>query len=277
MASRRIVERREAHKRYKEHTERTGKPFFPHAMFHDTVMSLVVVGVITALAVIWYYDADGTEAGILGPHYTEEADPGTTDFIPRPDWYFYFLFYLLRIFKWPESVVLGTVGIPTIGLVLLLALPFLDLRRERRLSRRPVAIVALILTVVAMGTLTYKGATAREALGSQLVEAVPEWAERQGFEGNEAALAGGELFAATGCAQCHIYLGVGSVNLGAPELTAIGAGNRGVQYFKDYVANPQQFGNPVMPRYGEEFGGSLNDEQLTQIATFLDASKGEEE
>jgi mono/diheme cytochrome c family protein len=274
---RRIVERREAHKRYKEDVERTGKPFFPHAMFHDTVMSLVVVSVIVGLAIVWYYDADGTEAGVLGPHFTEEADPGTTNFIPRPDWYFYFLFYLLRIFKWPESVILGTVGVPTIALVLLLALPFYDLRRERRLSRRPVALVAAVLVVISMGVLTYKGATAEEALGSEVVEAVPEWAQKQGFEGDEAAIAGARLFAETGCVQCHVYLGVGSANLGAPELTDIGAGDRGVDYFKQYVANPTQFGNPVMPQYGEEFGGSLNDEQLTQIATFLDASKGPEE
>ena len=74
--------------------------------------------------------------------------------MPRPDWYFYFLFYLLRIFKWPETVVLGTVGIPTILLVILIALPFFDRRRERRLSRRPVAIVAAILVVLSMGVLT---------------------------------------------------------------------------------------------------------------------------
>jgi len=277
MASRRLVERREAHQRYKEDVERRGKPFFPHAMFHDTMMSLVVVGVIVALACIWYYDADGTEAGVLGPHFTEEADPGTTDFIPRPDWYFYFLFYLLRIFKWPESVILGTVGIPTLLLILLIALPFLDLRRERRLLRRPVAVVATVLVVISMGVLTYKGATAEEALGSQLVEAVPVWAERQGFEGNEAAIKGGILYAETGCAQCHVYLGVGSSNLGAPELSAIGEGDRGVEYFRSYVANPQDFGNAVMPAFGEEFGGSLDDEQLTAVATFLDVSKGVEE
>jgi menaquinol-cytochrome c reductase cytochrome b/c subunit len=277
VASRRIVERRAAHERYKEDVERRGKAFFPHAMFHDTVMSLVVVGVIIGLAVVWYYDADGTEAGILGPHFTDEADPGTTDFIPRPDWYFYFLFYLLRIFKWPETVVIGTVGIPTLALVVLLALPFIDVRRERRLTRRPVAMVAFVLTVIAMGTLTYKGATAQEALGSQLVQAVPEWAEQQGFADNEDAIAGAELFAASGCAQCHTYLGVGSANLGAPDLTEIGATGRGIEYFKSYVANPSEFGNVVMPRYGEEFGGSMNDEQLTQIATFLDASRGVEE
>ena len=54
------------------------------------------------------------EAGVLGPEYTEKADPATVSFIPRPDWYFYFLFYLLRIFEWPATVVLATVGIPTI-------------------------------------------------------------------------------------------------------------------------------------------------------------------
>src|SRR5687768_16056074 len=189
---RRIVERREAHQRYKEDVDRAGKPFFPHAMFHDTVMSLVVVGVIVGLAVVWYYDADGTEAGFLGPHYTEEADPGTTDFVPRPDWYFYFLFYLLRIFKWPDTVVLGTVGIPNILLGIAIALPFIDLRRERRLSRRPVAIVTALIVVVAMGTLTYRGATAKEALASETVVLVPVWAEAQGFADNPEAVEGAE-------------------------------------------------------------------------------------
>jgi menaquinol-cytochrome c reductase cytochrome b/c subunit len=221
------------------------------------------------LAVVWYEDADGTEPGILGPHYTDEADPGTTDFIPRPDWFFYFLFYLLRIFKWPESVVLGTVGIPTIALVLLLALPFLDVRRERRISRRPVAVVALILTVVAMGTLTYKGATAREALGSQLIQAVPEWSERQGFAENQEAVEGAELFAVSGCAQCHTYLGIGSSNLGAPDLTDVGGRtDRGVEGFLAFLKNPPQ---PMAQFIG------LGDENLRKISTFLDASKGVEE
>jgi menaquinol-cytochrome c reductase cytochrome b/c subunit len=269
MASRRIEERRAQHKRYKEDVEATGKPFFPHAMFHDTVMSLVVVVVIIGLATVWYLDADGTEAGVLGPHFTDEADPGTTNFVPRPDWYFYFLFYLLRIFKWPESVVLGTVGIPTIALVLLLALPFMDLRRERRVLRRPVAIVAAILVVISMGVLTYKGATAKEALGSELREAVPVWAQREGFEGNQQAVAGAEVFAQVGCAQCHVYLGAGSSNLGAPELTEIGEGGRGVDGFARYIRNPAEFGNTVMPPFA-----GLGDENLQKLGAFLDASKG---
>ena len=178
-------EQRENFERYKKDVATRGKPFFPHAMFHDTVMSLVVVSVIVGLAVIWKWtipgNHEGTEPGLLGPLYTDKADPGTTNFVPRPDWYFYFLFYLLRIFKWPESVILGTVGIPTIALVLLLALPFLDLRRERRLLRRPVAVVAAALTALSMGVLTYKGATAKEAAGGEPEETVVAGPARNGL------------------------------------------------------------------------------------------------
>ena len=217
---------REDFARYKDDVKKEGKPFFPRAIFHDTVMSLIVVCVITALAVIWYYDADGIKPGILGPWYTEPADPGTTAFVPRPDWYFYFLFYLLRIFKWPETVFIATVGIPTICLILLLGLPFYDRRRERRPSRRPVAMVAAILTVLSMATLTWKGATAKEALGSELLLLVPSWSEEQGFADNEKAVKGAELFAQSGCLNCHTYLGEGAGNLGAPDLSEIGAVER---------------------------------------------------
>src|ERR671935_335077 len=216
----RIEERRAQFQRYKQDVKERGKPFYPYAMFHDTVMSLVVVGVIIGLAVIWKWTLpdqhDGTRAGLLGPLYADKADPGTTNFVPRPDWYFYFLFYLLRIFKWPDSVILGTVGIPTILLIILIALPFLDLRRERRLLRRPVAVVTAILVVLSMGVLTYKGATAKESLASEVIQAVPTSAKREGFSGNANAVAGGELFAESGCTSCHTYLGTGSSNLGAP-------------------------------------------------------------
>ena len=195
-------------------------------MFHDTVMSLVVVSVIIGLAAVWYFTSgeDPKTCGsgdscLLGPRYSEPADPGTTNFVPRPDWYFYFLFYLLRIFKWPDSVILGTVGIPTILLIIALLLPFIDRRMERRLTRRPVAVIAAVLVVISMGVLTYKGATAKEALASEVVQAVPTWAKRQGFADNPDAVAGAKIFASSGCTACHTYLGTGSSNLGAPDLS----------------------------------------------------------
>ena len=136
MPNERVVERQRVFKQYKEDVRERGKRFYPYAMLHDTIMSLVVVVVIIALTVVWYWstpgDHEGVESGWLGKLYDDPADPGTINFIPRPDWYFYFLFYLLRIFKWPESVILATIGIPTLCLVLLLAVPFVPLREVGR-------------------------------------------------------------------------------------------------------------------------------------------------
>jgi hypothetical protein len=200
--------------------------------------------------------------------YTEAADPGTTSFIPRPDWYFYFLFYLLRIFEWPETVFIATVGIPTICLILLIALPFYDRGRERRPSRRPVAMIAAVLTVISMGVLTWKGATASEALGPELVLLVPEWAEEQGFADDPVAIEGAELFAETGCLNCHTYLGEGSGILGAPDLSDVG--NRyDVPQLVRYLTNPADFGNTVMGSYAY-----LGEENLLALSTFLNASTG---
>ena len=254
---------------YKKDVERRGKPFYPFAMFHDTVMSLVVVSVITGLTCLWYFTSgeEAGDAGILGPRYTEEADPGTTVFIPRPDWYFFFLFYLLRIFKWPESVFLATVGIPTILLILLMAVPFLDRRRERRLSRRPVAVVAACLVIASMGVLTYKGATAEESLGAE-EEVVNQWVERQGLD--EEARAGAVLFAQSGCMNCHTYLDAGSSNLGAPDLTDEGTKGRGIDWQIAHLKCPDcETPDSQMPPF-EDF----TDEQYQQLAQFLEQSKG---
>jgi quinol---cytochrome c reductase cytochrome c subunit, bacillus type len=262
--------------KYKEDVKKRGKPFYPYAMFHDTVMSLVVVSVIIGLACVWYFTSSEDPAKCqphwssctLGPRYSEPADPATTNFVPRPDWYFYFLFYLLRIFKWPDSVILGTVGIPTVLLIIAFLLPFIDRRMERRLTRRPVAIIGAILVVLSMGVLTYKGATAKEALASEVVQAVPTWAQRQGFAGNADAIAGAKIFASSGCTACHTYLGTGSSNQGAPDLSAEGTKGRTKQFFMQYIRDPSKFGNNVMPKFG------FDDQQLSQLAAFLLASKG---
>ena len=266
-------EKRAQFARYKQDVKERGKPFYPYAMFHDTVMSMVVVSVIVGLATIWKWTSwaphhDGTHQGLLGPEYAAPADPGTTSFVPRPDWYFYFLFYLLRIFKWPDSVFLGTVGVPTIALILLISLPFYDLRRERRLSRRPVAVVGAVLTVLSMAILTWKGATAKEALASEVIADVPHWISAQHLP--PAAVPGAKLFAVAGCTSCHTYLGAGSSNLGAPDLTQIGTRNLGIAFQIRHLQCPSCVnpGSP-MPKFA-----SLGTARLHQLAVFLEASKG---
>jgi quinol-cytochrome oxidoreductase complex cytochrome b subunit len=274
VASERVIERRRIFTQYKADVKERGKPFYPFAMLHDTIMSLVVVCVIVGLAIVWKYTTPGNhhtiDPGWLGRLYDAPADPGTINFVPRPDWYFYFLFYLLRIFKWPETVVIGTVGLPTVLLIILLAIPFIDVRPERRLLRRPVAVVASILVVLSMGVLTYKGATAKEPLGSELVGHVPTWAAKQGFTGNAQAIAGAKTFAVAGCLNCHTYLGDGGTNLGAPDLSAEGAKNKGIAFQIAHLKCPACV-NPGSPM--PSFAG-LGDVRLRQIATFLEASKG---
>jgi quinol---cytochrome c reductase cytochrome c subunit, bacillus type len=247
-----LDERRAGFQRYKDRVKTEGKPFYPYAMFHDTVMSLVVVSVIIGLSIVWKYTS------ILGALIGAPADPGTRNFVP------------LRIFKWPETVILATVGIPTLCLILLLILPFVDVRTERRLSRRPVAIVAAALTVVSMGVLTYKGATAQEAIASEVKAAIPSWAKKQGFENNQEALKGANLFAVSGCTNCHTYLGTGSSNLGAPDLSAEGSKNKGIQFQIDHLKCPSCVnpGSPMPPF------AALGEDNLKALATFLEASKG---
>jgi mono/diheme cytochrome c family protein len=271
----RVDENRANFARYKADVKERGKPFYPYAMFHDTIMSLVVVCTIVGLAAIWKWSAfgphhDPTHKGLLGPEVDPPADPGTTSFVPRPDWYFYFLFYLLRIFKWPESVFLGTVGVPTIALLLLIGLPFLDRRRERRISARPVAMVAAVLTIVSMGVLTWKGATAKEALASEVINDVPKWVADERLPAN--ALPGAKLFASAGCTACHTYDGSGGSNLGAPDLTSIGTRNLGIQFQINHLKCPSCVnpGSP-MPKFA-----SLGDARLNQLAIFLEASKGKQ-
>ena len=128
-------------------------------------------------------------------------------------------------------------------------------------------MVAAVLTVLSMAVLTWKGATAKEALGSELVLLVPSWAEQQGFTGNKEAEAGAKLFAQSGCLNCHTYLGQGNGILGAPNLSAIGESND-ADFFVKYLTNPAAFGNQVMGSYAY-----LGADNLASLGAFLAASK----
>ena len=80
-----------------------GKPFFPYAVLKDSVMAAIVLAVIITMAIV-----------LGGGELQNKADPTTTTYTPRPEWYFFFLFELLRVIKPPDLVVLATVGIPTL-------------------------------------------------------------------------------------------------------------------------------------------------------------------
>src|ERR671926_1297089 len=101
-----------------------GKPFFPYAVAKDGAMACVVMLAIIVMSIV------------LGAELGPKADPTTTTYTPRPEWYFFFLFELLRIIKPAYLVPLATIGIPTICMVLLIMLPFYDRNPERHPMRR---------------------------------------------------------------------------------------------------------------------------------------------
>lgn len=100
---------------------------------------------------------------------------------------------------------------------------------------------------------------------------VPDWAGEQGFADNRQAVRGAQIFAQAGCLNCHTYLGAGSSNLGAPDLSEIGRVNpRTAKGYAAYVSDPSKFGNQVMPRFAD-----LGQRNLLALGAFLQASKGE--
>jgi menaquinol-cytochrome c reductase cytochrome b/c subunit len=175
-----------------------GKPFFPYAVLKDSVMAAIVLIVIIAMAIV-------LGAGEL----SNKADPTTATYTPRPEWYFFFLFEVLRVIKPPELTPLATVGVPTIALVLLALLPFYDRNPERRPERRPIATTAAIGTIAAMAYLTYLGAHAEAP--DKIDLKVPPNLE-----------AGQTVANQSGCGACHKFGEAGNATLG-PDLTHVGA------------------------------------------------------
>ncbi len=126
------------------------------------------------------------------PPLEKMADPNDTSYIPVPDWYFLFLYQLLK-FKWASGpfVVIGTVVIPGIALTALLLAPWLDRSKERRPLKRPVATGLMLLTLVAMVILTW--------------EAVDEHEKQMASAPSGGGDGGGEIVAADDPAYTEIY------------------------------------------------------------------------
>jgi len=238
------VDRRQREQYLREYSilKGQGKPFFPYAIAKDGMMATVTILVIILMAVLF-----GAE---LGP----KADPTTTTYTPRPEWYFFFLFELLRVVKPPELVVLATAGIPTICLVLLLLLPFYDRGPERNPLRRPIATTAGLATIAAMTYLTVLGALAGSPTEIELATK-PQYEE------------GKEITASAGCLGCH-KIGENGNTLG-PNLTEIGA-----VLGRDAIARTLENPTPPMPSYANY--RKTNPEQFDKLVQYVASLKGDE-
>jgi menaquinol-cytochrome c reductase cytochrome b/c subunit len=197
---------KEAYLREYSNLKNQGKPFFPYAVAKDSVMAVVVMIVIIFLAAMF-----GAE---MGP----KADPTTTTYVPRPDWYFFFLFEILRVMKnVPKFTDMATIGVPTICMILLFLLPFYDRSPERNIARRPVALAAGLTTIFAMAFLTYSGANTGSP---NSVDLKPPSTLSASQKANFTA--GEEVVGQSGCLACHV-IGDNGNNGPGPALTDIGS------------------------------------------------------
>jgi menaquinol-cytochrome c reductase cytochrome b/c subunit len=179
-----------------------GKPFFPYAVAKDSLMAVIVMIVIITMSIV------------LGAELGPKADPTTTTYVPRPEWYFYFLFELLRIIKPDYLVPLATIGIPTICMILMFLVPFIDRSAERRPERRPIATTFGIFVIAAMAYLTYLGASAGSP--TQIEAAPPAAIAQAGGEQLAQWESGKQVAAQSGCLACHKFGHNGNDGPGPP-------------------------------------------------------------
>jgi cytochrome c2 len=202
-------------------------------------MACIVMLVIILMSIIF-----GAE---LGP----KADPTTTTYVPRPEWYFFFLFELLRVIKPAVLVPLATIGVPTICMILLFALPFIDRGPERRIDKRPIALTFGIFVIAAMAYLTYLGANAGSPNSIDL-KVAPQYE------------AGKLVVAQSGCLACH-KIGENGNDGPGPHLTDIGDKLQP-------AAIRRTLDNPTAPM--PSFAG-LPEKKKADLVAFLSQLRGE--
>jgi mono/diheme cytochrome c family protein len=225
--------------------KRRGRPFWPDVIFEDLLIAIVVFVVLAVLAVT------------QGAPLEAQADPADTAYIPRPEWYFLFLFQLLRYFPGQLEWV-GIIIVPLLGLVGLLALPFVDRRSERRLRHRPMAAVGVLFVAGGIGFLTTAA-----VLGTP-----PSNLEEHGVQLTTAQILGRTHYRQY-CTDCHGTSGEGTPT--GPSL-AEAAGRRDANFIHSYIESPERMRRgALMPAFLDQLGHQQVEEVAQYVLTMAGA------
>jgi len=210
------------------------EPLFPNQIYKDSLFLLLMFLALASLAVLF--------PAPLEP----QADPTDSTYNPRPEWYFYFVFQLLRIFEGKYEVV-GTFVIPTIGITAFVLLPFLDRNPERAPQKRKIMMTIGGLAVFTISVLTLIGAQAPNVN----VPAVT----------SPSVIAGRVLYDTNGCAACHSIHGKGGAI--GPELTHVG-GKKDRDWLLKHFKDPKAMSpGSIMPKV------TLHDKQLNELTDYM--------
>jgi ubiquinol-cytochrome c reductase cytochrome b subunit len=218
------------------------KRFFPEQVFKDTVATFVAFVILFTLAIAVKVPLERL------------ADPTDTSYIPRPEWYFLFLFQTLKFFSGPLEVV-GSIVLPTLAIMGLFAIPFIDRGALTQVRKRTVAIGVLALAALGWGGLTAAAiATTPNIVTVSVVDQEgPEgWQELSPEE-----MAGIGYYRKEDCASCH-----SPGNKLGPDLTAAPT-KKNAAWMLAHFKQPQNTPGTSMPPL------QLSNSQMNALAAFL--------
>jgi ubiquinol-cytochrome c reductase cytochrome b subunit len=186
-----------------------GVPFFPDIVFKDMVAVFVLFAILAALA---YFKGAGLE---------DMADPTSTDYNPRPEWYFLFLFQLLKYIP-GKAEALATSVLPGLVVGILFLLPFLDRGPKRHpLDRK---------SWTGLGLAGLGGIIFLTVLGLRSPDTNVE------IPKNPEVVQGKRLYTELRCASCHSIDGKGGIV--GPTLDAV-ASRRSKEWIEKHFLSPQ--------------------------------------
>ena len=229
-----------------------GERFWPDSIYKDLLISLAIFIILILLA------------SFLGVPTEPKANPNDTAYIPRPEWYFLFLFQMLKYFPGKLEWV-GTAVIPGIAVLVLLLLPFLDRNQKRHYSRRKIALAVMGVVVVGIVGLTIIAAVTTPP--QEVVAAAGTIPEQ---------ITLGQNLWSVNCSQCHGPDGEGGVIQGVSGLNgfnmkALHSQDEMYTRTDETLADIIAYGQPNlgMQPFGQAYGGTLSPTQINAIVTFM--------
>lgn len=226
-------------------------PFWPDQVYKDLITASLVFLIVIALCVF------------VPPDFSGPADPLDTTYMPKPEWNFLFLYQALKLFPGKLEVV-GTVGIPLVGVLVLLLVPFIDRRSERNPARRPAAMGLLFVAVAAVVALSFIGNASHPGVSRKAeAGAAPPPAAAAAQPTAPGANEGSALVQSLGCLACHSIQGKGGK--AGPDLSDEASRGRSAEWLAEQVRNPKSH-NPtsIMPSFT-----NLTSAQMKMLVEYL--------
>ena len=219
------------------------RKFFPEQVFKDTVAIFVVFAILFLMAVFVRIPLERV------------ADPTDTAYIPRPEWYFLFLFQTLKFFEGPLEVV-GAVILPNLAILALFLVPFLDRGKVVRVAKRTAAIGIVLFAGLGWAGLTAAAVATTPKTAESANSDLNQPATWQELAPEEVAAIGS--FRAANCASCHQIGKPGS----GPDLTVI-------QIRQPVPWMLTHFKEKLQAAAGSAAPVQLSDAQLNSLAAFF--------